>query len=241
METATLPTTPEERSVFAFAPLAVQQYLDNEAPAIEGWLSTTSQMMFVVLSQAQHAAGLSGDLVEVGVWEGKTLLLFAHLATGDERAVGYDIEMRPRLIERSGRPDVVDRIQLHVCDTFAMTIDDFARRNGIRIFHVDGNHDKQHVMHDLHLACEATDARGVVVLDDFFSPTWPGVTAALFECFEQKRNSGFVPFALAGSKCWLARPPMVETYKKNCQERMPIAPISPGDQSLFGETLLIFS
>ena len=201
-----------------------------------------SQLLFVVLNYHQKRTGVRGNLVEIGCWEGKTLLLFAHLAGSGERSIGYDIEIRPGLITRSQAFRPADRIVLHEVDSKNLTSTEILKDGGPRIFHVDGGHMQADATRDLRLAFAVTNRRGVVVLDDFFAPTLPGVTAALFESFERRWNGEFVPFALCGAKCWMVERSMVETYKAACLSLMPIPPqVNPSEfQDFLGGRPLIY-
>lgn len=88
---------------------------------------------------------------------------------------------------------------------------------GIRKFKfisVDGGHDKEHVLNDLRLVEKCITHEGVVILDDFLSPEYMGVTEGFFDY----KNSGgsLVPFAMGGQqgKLYLCNYSLYRIYKQ---------------------------
>jgi len=71
----------------------------------------------------------------------------------------------------------------------------------VRIFHVDGGHDVRHVLNDLSIADEVMAEDGVVIIDDFFNMSFPGITEAVY-LYLQKRGP-MIPFLQIGWKLFL--------------------------------------
>ena len=72
-----------------------------------------------------------------------------------------------------------------------------------RLFSVDGGHSVVHVLNDLRLVERAMTPGGVVIVDDFMNPKWPGVTEGL-HIYCTDRSSRLVPFAYGNGKMYLA-------------------------------------
>jgi hypothetical protein len=228
-------------------PLAIlssecRRYIETEGSKIQGWLAYSAMLIFAALAQAQTAAGITGHLVEIGVWEGRTFLFFARLIGAGERAIGFDLELKPSLMARLDHPEVKDRVDVHEISSLKLGRKDFRKLGPIRIFHIDGGHDTEHALHDLRLAFGSVSREGVVALDDFFAPTLPGVTQALFDCASDKGLNGFVPFAIAGNKCWLCHISRHDWYKRVCLDSLPIRPQVENTelQRMFGGLPLIY-
>ncbi|MCE3009555.1 MAG: class I SAM-dependent methyltransferase, partial [Proteobacteria bacterium] len=70
------------------------------------------------------------------------------------------------------------------------------------VFSIDGAHDAEHVSHDFEIACRLTDKYGVIAVDDYLNPTWPGVGEALAKKYFFK-DPVFVPLAYSVNKLFL--------------------------------------
>jgi hypothetical protein len=68
-----------------------------------------------------------------------------------------------------------------------------------RLIHIDGAHSLEAVAADLRLASECIDSRGVIVLDDAFRATWPGVTEAIIR-FLDSESTRFCPLVIGFGK-----------------------------------------
>lgn len=221
----------------------LQYYLEVQSPGIDGWLHVVAKFMIPIISRAQSDANIRGDIVEIGVWHGLTLLMFGHLATGQEHVDGYDIELKPELLSNIKKFGT-QATHVHEANSLEMTtwsIMDGRNKNSIRMFHVDGYHTHAVALNDLRLAVGTADPQGVVMLDDFFSPTLPGVTQALHTLIFNEENNGFFPFALGGGKVFLCQDSMSDFYRKSLTELMPMPSLDAQDvDQLFSRTVLIY-
>jgi hypothetical protein len=177
-----------------------------------GWLAPVDAAALLVIGDLQRTSRIRGDVLEIGVYKGKSAILLGGVIDPSEA--------------------------LHVCDTFGMEVDDelnrsenqesyadlaledFTRRYneihtrppivhvcpssalfdkidaGFRLVHIDGSHLFHHVRDDLRLAREISPD-GVVVCDDYRKKGVPGVAAAVWESVVQ---GGLRPAVLTGSK-----------------------------------------
>ena len=55
----------------------------------------------------------------------------------------------------------------------------FHKLKSVQVFSVDGCHTYECTLSDLHLAFQTIAPNGVVILDDHFNPSWPGVSTGL--------------------------------------------------------------
>ena len=97
--------------------------------------------------------------------------------------------------------------------TRAADLIELAPHRGYRLISVDGGHTAEHVMNDLELAADIVVGGGVIFLDDWSSPHWPGVFEG-YDRFMANRNRSLAPFLYADNKLLLTtighQPAMVE-------------------------------
>lgn len=194
-------------------------YFSGPYRQIEGWLQPP---VFWVLDQIvafQRENDLAAGAAEIGVHHGRFFLALESVTPPSERCAAFDVFGQQELnVDRSGSGDqaifesnvkkyasTAERVEVHAVDS--MTADArklVAEREGsIALLSVDGGHTRTHVRNDMRLAELALSAGGVVFLDDYFNPDWPGVTDGLFEYL---RSGGvLVPVVSAGGKIVLSR------------------------------------
>jgi len=80
------------------------------------------------------------------------------------------------------------------------------------LMHIDGGHRPADVINDLHVAERALAADGVVVVDDPFNPSWPGVGEGLYAYFASAARA-FAPIIIGGNKAYFVRESAIERYR----------------------------
>lgn len=195
-------------------------YLADGFTTVEGWVAPAVLPVLEHLSGAASAARAGGGCCEIGVHHGRLFLAMLNIVGGETPSLAIDIFDRQDLnIDQSGKGSLerfranlaahspyADRVETLAADSTALSAADLAdiqRRFGtFRLFSVDGGHTADHAINDLIIAQELTANGGVVLLDDFFQPNWPGVTEGLFRFFATS-NRRLAPLCLAGSKLFL--------------------------------------
>lgn len=165
-------------------------------------LQSGSVSVFLSVLELQDAFAITGDVAEIGVFQGKTLILMAKALNEGERAVaveifgtppGNDAPMRAALEANLARFGCIDACDIIVADSSSFTPDSFRARLGgasVRFFSVDGDHARAIVLHDLALAEAVLAPGGVIAADDLFNPWYPGVTEALYDFCRAGREQG---------------------------------------------------
>jgi hypothetical protein len=70
---------------------------------VEGWLSVTTALAILEITLCQEANGVAGNLVEIGIHHGKSLMVLAAAARPDETVYAVDVFERQDLnIDGSG-------------------------------------------------------------------------------------------------------------------------------------------
>lgn len=159
---------------------------------LEGWFSKEHAIIWDYLLSFQKRAGVAGGVMEIGIWGGKSATLLAMHATATEAAVFADLEIR-----NSARNAIEKE---HPEGTFffegrSSTISGPADIGNVkpefRFIHIDGGHTGTEITHDLKLADSLLGERGIICVDDFFSPQYPQLTDAIF------RYIGANPYSLS--------------------------------------------
>jgi hypothetical protein len=225
-------------------------YIRRGSRKIHGWMTADAALLVKVISEAQVDAGTKGSVGEIGVHHGRLFILLCLLAQPNERAFAIDIfEAQELNVDRSGcgdrtileghlrrvgadlrEVDIICRSSLDVSPQFLTE-----KAGPVRLFSIDGGHTTSITLNDLRLA-EATLADGgVVILDDVFTSTFPGVSAALAAYLT---GSGrLVPFAVSPQKVLLAQPAHHDHLMAAVADGMPDLVLRTEDY--FGSGVLI--
>jgi hypothetical protein len=169
-----------------------------QSGSVPGWFVPTDLRLFDFILGRQLAESVTGDILEIGSFEGKSTILIGYGLRRDEVLVVCDLfgadpdELRvPK--EGMGAYDglTVDsfhrnygrfharRPQVEVCPSSELAGRIQGRR--FRFLHIDGSHAYEAVKGDISMALDFATEDAVVVLDDFRSPHTPGVAAAVWE------------------------------------------------------------
>jgi SAM-dependent methyltransferase len=178
---------------------------------ISGWLGPGSSLATFLLSEWQVRRGVQGAIAEIGVHHGKYFILLALLCQPGERAIAIDVFEDQHLNpDRSGLGDLQqfrrsceiwldrpDEVIVHQCDSLLLAGRDIfspglpqtaERREGVRIFSVDGSHTAQHTANDIQVAFDTLAPGGVVIVDDFYNPRWPGVQEGVHRVLNRRND-----------------------------------------------------
>lgn len=181
-----------------------------KADRIQGWLEPQAARRSVDILRWQDAQGITGNLLEIGVFCGRyfSILLHGAMRQGD-MVLGVDTfqfskpervaqEMREALGEAA-----VDRMKLQRCNSLELTAHSVHAAIGTpRFISLDGAHDVGTVHTDLELAAAVIATDGMVAVNDVLNPLSPGVNEAVNRFLMQPRR--LVPVAFIGNKLFLA-------------------------------------
>jgi Methyltransferase domain len=146
-------------------------------------------MTWDILLSRQDDLGVAGDLLEIGVLNGKSATLIALYARAHEKLVLVDPALRREAV--AAVESIHANNNVHVRD-FSQNLrrhPEMADRHGcFRWIHIDGEHSGPAVRNDLEIAVELVAPGGIICLDDFFTPAYPQITAAVFEFLASRRG-----------------------------------------------------
>lgn len=195
----------------------IEGYWKTGFPNVEGWVHGGLLPYVQLIGRVQAEASIRGHIAEIGVYHGKFLIALSHLAAAGDKVTALDVfDDQGRNVDGAGKGDLEilkTNISLHApggvefdfikADSLALTLLDkvnLTRTNGpFRLFSVDGCHTREHTLNDLVTASECIAAGGVIILDDFMQPHWPGVTEAVND-FCRGNHARMKPFLYAYHK-----------------------------------------
>lgn len=183
---------------------------------VRGWFPPLDQVIFDHLLTGQEDRGERGDLLELGVFMGKSaIFLGSHLREGEKFTVcdlfESDAPDEANNAETSKSYSMLTRatfeanyLSFHdelprVLHAPSSVVPDEVAPGSCRFVHVDASHLYEHVYGDIGAARDALMPGGVVVLDDFRSEHTPGVSVAAWEAV---LNRGMHPICLSTQKLY---------------------------------------
>ncbi|ARF82450.1 class I SAM-dependent methyltransferase [Kitasatospora aureofaciens] len=167
---------------------------------IPGWFFGLDRAAFSHLLSAQTAAGITGDVLELGSYLGRSAVLLGdHLQPGErltvcdlfdseagdaENAAEMTMSYRRTLTRSAFESNYLafhSELPEIVQAPTSVLADGRIPADSCRFVHVDASHLYEHVSGDILVARSALAEDGLVALDDYRSEHTPGVSAAVWE------------------------------------------------------------
>ncbi|MEA3142650.1 MAG: hypothetical protein QOK23_4819 [Gammaproteobacteria bacterium] len=189
----------------------------------------------LLIQQFQKGHRVAGPLVEIGVHEGRVLILFALLQAGDELAVGVDLfeGAQDQNIDKSGygsynmtehnfqRHAPSANYVLFAENSLALSGAAVEAMKGARLFHIDGGHTLEVALNDIAVAMSYLGVGGVIIIDDYWHPGWPEVQEAVHRYYATSTDLKAVPFMTGMNKLFLAHVSHKDRLLNFLIERLP--------------------
>ena len=174
---------------------AVDRYLVEGYASVIGMSSRFAAAISGGLMRIQTEHGVAGHVAEIGAFEGRFFIALAHALAPGEKALGIDVFEWPN-------PEVIDRFERNCAKhgvpaerriTWKASSDDMqpgdilAKLGGerVRFFHIDGQHSRKALAHDLELATAVLAPGGVIALDDMLHPGYPTLMVTVHEYLQR--------------------------------------------------------
>lgn len=202
------------------SPEELMRFVSHESHGINGWFLQQDMISFWCIDFAQKQMGMEGDICEVGVYQGKSLVLLGKLARENESVYGYDLfgdnllDITKKNLQQFG---LYEKTHLIIGDTSLLKIQQLHNsfRRGIRILHIDAGHEYHEVVHQLHMFSPFVSQGGCIIMDDYQDREYPGIEAAVLDFCQIDRPRRFVPFFAGGNKMYLCESHMAQQYQVN--------------------------
>lgn len=188
----------------------------GELDDVLGWFPVLDQTLFNWFLERQESTGLRGDLLEIGVYMGKSAIFSGrHLREGERYTVCDLFEGdAPDDANKAESTKSYSKLTRHLFEENYLSFHDELPRvlqgpssivpgevepDSCRFVHVDGSHLYEHVHGDVGAAHDLLLPEGIIVLDDFRSEHTPGVSVAVWEAV---LNRGLNPICLSTQKLY---------------------------------------
>lgn len=198
--------------------MRASRYLTAGYSQVDGWLVPTTAYIMAILAEEQTRLGIRGDLAEIGVHHGKSLLVLANSIASGEKIFAIDVfEDQHKNIDQSGRGDreiLIKNVNAHARGAPLEIVQESSldlpaigwpreHAESIRFFSIDGSHTREATLNDLKIAEQTTKDGAIVAVDDVLSSHWLGVISGLFDYFSG--GGKLIPFAVIPDKMLLSR------------------------------------
>lgn len=232
----------------------LRYFLDAGHQSISGWIEPGALTTTLVFSAMQRSLGVAGHICEIGIHHGRYAIALSHLRRLGERTVAIDVfEQQELNVDFSGKGDYNifmsnvetwlgddDDVTVLKRDSLSLTCEEIliAAKGRVRLFSIDGSHTYGHTLNDLHLAEGVISEGGIVIVDDFFNPAWPGVPDAIATYLRDVDNPRqLAAVGFGDNKFYLAERSKAEVYKQFIRETFrtltgKFKEVSFGDQEI---------
>jgi len=173
---------------------------------VPGWFQMPAICIWDSLLAFQSRSMVRGNFLEIGVWMGRSALLSTLHSSDDEECVFVDPlpmdEARAKLatIRDSGLHFLLTTSRRLLPEMLPASVPP-----SYRWIHIDGEHTGIAVEHDLALASSLLGERGIIVVDDFFSPAYPQIAFSVIDHLRAHPKS-LMMFLCGFNKAYLCHP-----------------------------------
>ena len=200
----------------------IRPLLFEKLPKVKGYLDTLDAYIFSGLSNVHATNQSPGSVVEIGVFFGRSLFFLKELYPNND-ILGIDLydigasnehkAQIEQILEYNQRFGFgIDQDSLLPADSTQLSAEDIKSRIGeVKLFHIDGGHELNHVINDADLAVDVLSNDGVIVFDDSFNPAWPDVTSGIVH-FLNKRPE-FQTICISDKKLYVCKSDRIEMFR----------------------------
>ena len=186
----------------------ISSFVKKDHQFIEGWFFPMDWVAFITVTNIHRALGVSGDMCEVGVYQGKSLVLLSLLKAQDETVFGFDLfdlyndELKTATENNLETYGDANNVELHQVDANQFGFDQLNSiiNRPLRFLHIDAGHEYHEVLHQLRLYTPFLGDDAVIAMDDTEDREFPGVSAAIHDFCEAQVGRRFLPFCVAANK-----------------------------------------
>jgi predicted O-methyltransferase YrrM len=234
---------------------AIDRYLANGYATVKGMSSRFAAAICGHVIRRQSELGISGDMVEIGTFEGRFFIAMALGLTDHEQALGIDRfdwpddRVRARLLDNCAAMGLApERIEAWQEDSRNLAPAELRKRlngHGARFIHVDGDHTPESLAHDLELAHAVLNERGVIALDDMLHPGYPTLVVTVVEYLTRHPEMRVVCIIdrediSAAAKFLICRTDVADVYERDLMQSFAQFHFEPGAR-MMGHVMLVLT
>src|SRR4030095_2344936 len=194
----------------------LQHYVAS-SNSIPGYFVFDAALMFLAYDQLLKAQGIAGDVLEIGVHHGLSAIIVASMTGAQRRFVAVDLfeDLQDHNVSGSGsgnEKEFMRNMSSFFNDlSFIQTIKGNSSSLSAATLgaefsfcHIDGGHTAEETFSDLDLCCRVLMPGGLLALDDYFNPAFPGVCEGANE-FRLAQGNKLKPIAIGFNKVLFQR------------------------------------
>jgi hypothetical protein len=203
---------------------SLDAYISHGHKSVPGWLYEADMLLMAFVGIAQNQLSVTGDICEIGVYKGKSLILLSMLLRERDRLHGVDVFVEDTLPQAQANVARLapqpSRVSLHRINTLDLDAQALASilqpLPSLRYVHIDGGHEYFEVLYDLLLFAAHMTEGAVLVMDDVHDREFPGVSLALEHfCTVVRPGQRIVPFMVGQNKLFLCRAAYAQSYQSS--------------------------
>jgi predicted O-methyltransferase YrrM len=213
----------------------LQQYVAS-SNSIPGYFLFDAALMFLAYNQLVAAQGVTGDVLEIGVHHGLSAIIVASMAGRGRKFIAVDLfeELQDHNVSGSGSGNekgFLSNMQKFFNDlSFLQTIKANSASLSAEVLgsefafcHIDGGHTPDETYKDLDLCCRVLMPGGLLALDDYFNPAFPGVCEGANQ-FRLEQRDKLTPVAIGFNKVLFQRTGSSSDLDSSFKSRFPMIP-----------------
>lgn len=214
------------------------QHYRQAFSTILGGFTFEAAVLFMLYNQLIRDSGVAGHVLEIGVYHGLSAIGVAALRGPFHRFVAIDLfENQQELnISQSGPGsqkafldnmgkfyESLDFVEIIVGPS--ANVQPAQLGQGFSFCHIDGGHSSAEAYQDLMLCSEVLMPGGLLALDDYFNPEFPGVCEGAVR-FYLEHPTALKPVAIGFSRALFQKPPAPCALSENFEAAFPAIPKS---------------
>jgi hypothetical protein len=163
--------------------------LYDQIRPLPGYFTYDDVVAFTILLRTQSISGVTGDLLEIGSYHGRSTAVIGRCVQPGERFIICDTfespdgdDGYPELPTPDGLRRTLRRLapNLQEPDIRSARSDELDLTGvELRFAHIDGGHTHEVVLHDLRPTAAHLAPAGIIAVDDYQHHEWPDVTTAV--------------------------------------------------------------
>jgi hypothetical protein len=175
------------------------------ACSIEGMLSDFSMGVLDSVLSFQNHQGVSGHILEIGVYKGRSAAFLAARAQSTHRLILLDIDCARIEVHKL---QTLSSTSVELCQASSdqlLSLGDYeTMKSSFRFVHVDSSHGYRATLNELAICDELLAPRGIAVLDDYTNLNYSQILAATFK-YLYTTKTDLTPFLVTEEKAYLCR------------------------------------
>ena len=230
--------------------IVLEEFL-QDTKRIPGWLSFHDAAVIDGILSHQSEVGTKGNLLEIGVYAGKSAVLLGHHLKPKEEFHVCDIFGEPtdsrntdeilrsyrnlsRVRFEENYNEFIGKVPIiHEC--LSLELPRILKDTKFRFIHIDGSHLYEHVAKDLEFATSSIDSqKGIIAVDDFRAQHTVGVAVAVWKSI---LTGKLIPLMITPAKIYLGSPDVLFDFDE-MKEKLGALEIQSVYEDILGNKIL---